>query len=348
VASTRRATPRWRAATRHPYRTALTIIAITITMASLLVVSYSLALARPVPHHIPAGLVGDAAARPALVARLEAATHGGLAFRRYRSVAEAKRAIDEQRIFAALVLEPPRPRLLIASAAGSSVARVLQTAGLQIAQRTSPRLSVVDLHPLPAGDPEGLVVFYATLAATILGFITVFQLRTNVPGMSRRDWLVCIAVLAVCGGLVITLATDPVIGALRGPFPELWAAFAAQIATAALFTATMLTLVGRWAMLPTWALLVVLGNPSSGGAVAIPLLPAYDRFLGRFMPNAATVETIRNAVYFRDAQHLEPILTQALWLVGTFAALMLATHLRRRTPSAEDVAASRIPRGIAA
>jgi hypothetical protein len=318
---------------RAPHRNALIVVAITVTMASLFVVSYSLALGRPTPHHIPAGLVGDAASRPALVARLQAATHGGLAFRPYRSVAQAERAIDEQTIYAALVLHGPRPRLLIASAAGNSVARILETAALQIAQRTP--LEVVDLHPLPAGDPQGLVAFYATLGATILGFLTVMQLRANAPGLSRGDWRACIAVLAVGGGLLLAIATGPVIGALPGPFPELWAAFAAQIATAALFNATMLTLIGPWAMLPTWALFVVLGNASSGGAVAVPLLPVYDRLLARVLPNAATVETIRNAVYFRDAQHLEPILVQALWLVGTVTALVVATRLRERTPGGD-------------
>ena len=326
-------TPPWRIATRPPYRHALIVIAITTTMACLFVVSYSLALGRPIPHHIPAGLVGDTSTQPKLVAQLETATHGGLAFRPYRSVAAAERAIDEQRIYAALVLDGRQARLLVASAAGSSVSRVLETAAMEISEGSSARLSVVDLHPLPPGDPSGLVAFYATLAATILGFTTVFQLRANAPGLLRRHWVVCIAVLAVCGGLLLATVTDVGIGALHGPFAELWATFAAQIAAAALFNATMLILIGRWAMLPTWGFFVVLGNASSGGAVASPLLPAYDRFFGRFMPNAATVETIRNAVYFRHAQHLEPILIEALWLVGALAAMMLATRFCRRTPS---------------
>ena len=45
--------------------------------------------------------------------------------------------------------------------------------------------------------------------------------------------------------------------------------------------------------------------------MAPPLLPAFDRFVGRFLPNGATVETVRNAVYFTDHQHLEPILVDS-------------------------------------
>jgi hypothetical protein len=36
----------------------------------------------------------------------------------------------------------------------------------------------------------------------------------------------------------------------------------------------MVVLIGRRAIVPTWLLFVVLGNSSSGGAVAPPLLPA--------------------------------------------------------------------------
>ena len=166
-------------------------------------------------------------------------------------------------------------------------------------------LQIVDLHPLPPTDPQGLASFYATLAATILGFVTMFQLRANAASLSLRAWLVCIVVLALVGGLVLALITDPLLKALQGPFPELWAALAAEIAAAALFNAAMLTLIGRWAFIPTWGLFIAIGNAASGGAVAPPLLPAFYRFVGQFLPNGATVETIRNAVYFTDYQHLD-------------------------------------------
>jgi hypothetical protein len=317
--------------TSPAHRNAVVVIALALAMVAVFVVSYSLALARPVAHHIPGGVVGDPAAHRDVVAQLESAVDGnGLALQRYGSRAAAEHAMVEQRIYAVLVLDGPRPRLLVASAAGSSVARLLETA----AQKVSPPLAVTDRRPLPPGDPSGLVAFYATLAATVLGFTTMFQLRTNAPGLSRRGWLACIAAIALCGGLLIALVTGPLLGALRGPLGELWAALAAQVAAAALFNAAMLTLIGRWAMLPTWGLFVALGNACSGGAVAIPLLPAYDRVLAHVMPNAAAVETIRNAVYFHDAQHLEPMLVQGIWLTGTLAAFLLATRATGRLPAA--------------
>jgi hypothetical protein len=320
------------ATVRPPYRNAIVVIAIAVTMVSIFAVSYTVALGRPTPHDIPAGVVGDPARRPGLLRALEGATQNGLRVTRYASLARARRAIDEQRIYAVLTLKRSAARLFVASAAGTSVARVLEQAAQAVPSRIGGPLRIVDLHPLPPTDPLGLASFYVTLAATILGFVTMFQLRANAGSLSLRAWLTCIVVLALVGGLVLTLITDPLLNALRGPFLELWAALAAEVGAAALFASAMLTLIGRWAIVPTWGLLVAIGNAASGGAVAPPLLPAFYRFVGQFLPNGATVETIRNAVYFTGYQHLAPILVQAAWIVGLLVLLLVAARRRGRTP----------------
>ena len=170
-------------------------------------------------------------------------------------------------------------------------------------------LEVIELHPLPPSDPEGLVSFYVTLAATILGFVTMFQLRANAPGLSLRGWLARVAGLAAIGGLVLTLIVDRLIGALHGPVLELWAALAAEVAAAALFNSAMLALIGRWAIVPTWGLFIAIGNASSGGAVAPPL-PAFYRFAGRFLP----------------------VIVDAAWIVCSLLAVLLVAEPRGQTP----------------
>jgi hypothetical protein len=315
-----------------PYRHAAVVISIAIAMAALFAASYSLALGRPTPHHIPAGVVGDPEAEPALIAGLEQATHNGLRLQPFPSRAAAERDVADQRIYAVLLISGQHPQLLIASAAGTSVARVLEQAANAVSGTSAGPLRVQDLRPLPAGDPQGLVSFYVTLAATILGFVTMFQLRANAPRLSLRAWLGCVAIVAISGGLLLAIVIDPLIGALRGPFLELWAALSAEIAVAALFNSTMITLVGRWAILPTWGFFVAFGNASSGGAVAPPLLPPFYGFVGRFLPAGATVEIVRNAVYFPGHQHAEPIVVESLWLIVMLAALLLTARIRGRAP----------------
>jgi hypothetical protein len=331
--STRRFRSLLHSAASRPYRTALIIVAIASITGAVFVTSYSLALGRAKPHEIPIGLVGNPNGSPGIVAALERGVDGQLAFRSYDSARDAETAIGEQQVYAALVLEPGRPRLLVASASGASVARVLEEAAEGVSQSGVSDLQVVDLHPLPSSDPQGLIAFYIMLAATILGFLTIFQLVANARGLSLRAWLAVVLLLAVVGGFLLALATDPIIGALHGPFAELWAALGAEIAAAALFASTMVVLIGRWAILPTFTLFIIFGNASSGGAVAPPLLPPFYELIGRFLPPGATVETIRTAVYFPSAQHWEPILVMTIWLICTLAGLLVSTKLRGRAPA---------------
>lgn len=318
---------------RPPYRHGLVVLVIAVVLAALFVSSYSLVLGRPIPRRIPAGIVGEASSNPGLMSRLQAETGGALKFAPFGSVSAVRDALDQQTIYAALVLTSGRSQLLVSSAAGFSVSRVVQQAAGEVSAGVSPSLEVIDVHPLPASDPQGLVSFYVTLVSTILGFLSMFQLRTYAPELSLRAWLAFLLVLAVVGGLVLAVVVGPVIGALPAPMTKVWAASALEIAASALFASTMLVLFAGAAIIPTWLLLVILGNTSSGGAVAIPLLPAFFGFVGRYLPPGATVSILNAAAYFPHAQRIEPFLVQAVWILGSAAALLVSTWLRGRGPT---------------
>jgi hypothetical protein len=128
----------WSAAGR-----AAVIALIAIVMGCLFILTYSLALGDPVPRGIDAALVGNPAAHPRTVDAVEEVARGKLDVSRYASVTSALDAIDEQRVYAALDLESTRPTLYVASAAGASVARVLER--ISAVDRT---VRVVDTHPL--------------------------------------------------------------------------------------------------------------------------------------------------------------------------------------------------------
>jgi hypothetical protein len=310
----------------------LTVVLIAAALASLFVASYTIALGQPVPRHVPVGLVGDPRGATTLVGAVEAAAHDAIEFRPYPTAEAAEAAVDRQILGGVLVLGR-QPELLVSSAASPSVARALEQAAGQASRVTGTPVEVVDLHPLPPSDPLGLVPFYVTLGATLLGFITMFQLRANAPALSLRAWLAVTALLAILGGLLISIVADHLTGALHGPFLELWAALAAQIAVTALFCSTMLVLLRPWAMIPTFVLFIAVGNPSSGGAVSAPLLPPAYAVIGRFLPSGATVSIIHNAVYFRHVQHVGPFIVEGAWLVGCLAALLISVRVLRRTPT---------------
>jgi hypothetical protein len=309
-----------------PAARAAFISALAVAMGSLFVATYSLALGDPVPHRIDAGLVGDPAAHTGAVKAVQGVAQDSLVFRPYGSTAEALHAIDLQDVYAALDLVSPRPTLYVASAAGASVARVLERVST-----ADPRVRVVDSHPLAAEDPSGVDIFYLMLVSTIVGFLSVFQVRANAAGLSLRQWCGFVVALAAGAGLVFALV-DAALHQLDIPILETWGILALQIAAVASFASLAGVVLGRWSILPTWLFFVVLGNSASGGAVAAPLLPRPFAIISQWLPSGATVESLRNAIYFRHYQHVQPAVVSAVWAVALFALMVVVSHRLGTSP----------------
>lgn len=303
------------------------ISALAIVMGSLFVASYSLALGDPVPRRIHAAIVGDPQGRSPSVAAVERVASDSLVFHRYASVTAALQAIDEQEVYAALDLTSSRPTLYLASAAGASVARVLERIAI-----VDPAVRVVDTHSLGTHDPNGLEIFYLMLVTTIVGFVTVFQVRANASGLWLRHWSAFLVGLAVAASLVFTLVDGPLLDRLDLPVLETWGILVLQLVAVASFASLMLALIGHWAIVPTWLFFVVLGNGASGGAVAPPLLPPPFAFVSQWLPSGATVSAIREAVYFPEYQHARPIVVLATWAAALFATMLVASHRLGRSP----------------
>jgi hypothetical protein len=299
-------------------------------MGSLFVTSYTLALGDPVPHRIDAALVGNPRTDARTVKAIQGVADNSLDFSRYQSAAAARHAIDLQRVYAALDLTSVRPTLYVASAAGASVARVLEKTSA-----VDPRVRVIDTHPLASTDPSGLDIFYLMLVGTIVGFITVFQTRAQAGGLTLRHWTGFVVALALAASLALTFVEGPILNRLDLPVLEVWGILAAHILAVASFASLMAVLIGRWAIAPTWLFFVVLGNSSSGGAVSPPLLPAPFAFISHWLPSGATVSSLRDAIYFPGYQHARPLLVLAAWSGTLFGAMLIASHRRRISPGAE-------------
>jgi hypothetical protein len=304
-------------------RAAVAIAAMALVAGVLFLTTYTLALGDPVPHRIDAALVGDAAQHPHAVNAVQRTAEGSLGFRRYASVAGARHAMDEQQVYAALDLSAPRPTLYLASAAGASVAHVLERVAA-----TDSRVRVVDTHPLAASDPNGLDIFYLMLVATIVGFITVFQVVANAGGLGVRHWTAWIVGFALAAALALTLMVGPVLDRFNVPVAETWGILALHLVAVTSFASGMVALVGKWAILPVWLFFIVLGNSSSGGAVSPPLLPEPFAFVSQWLPSGATVTSLRDAIYFPGYQHARPLLVLTAWATVLFAGMIVAQRRR--------------------
>jgi hypothetical protein len=314
---------RWTAVERAAF-----LSTVAIVMGSLFVTTYTLALGDPVPRRIDAAVIGNPAAHVQAVNAVERVAEHSLHFQRYSSLAAARQALHQQKVYAALDLTQRTPHLYVASAAGASVAHVLERIAF-----TDTRILVVDTHPLAPADPNGVDIFYLVLVATVLGFVTVFQLRTNVGDLRPRQRWRLVVSFALAAALALTLVDGPIFHRLDLPVLETWGILALQVLTAASFASTMVDLVGRWAIVPTWLFFVVLGNASSGGAVSPPLLPQPFALVSEWLPSGAAVTSLRNAVYFHPYQHAQPIAVLAAWAAASFAAMLVASRRAGRLPA---------------
>jgi hypothetical protein len=184
-------------------------------------------------------------------------------------------------------------------------------------------MRLVDTRPLSEHDPNGVEIYYLVLIATVIGFFTIFQARVNAPLSSVLYRVVFVLMFSTATSLVLTLIDGPWLGRVDLLVAETWGILALALLAAASFAEVSSYGLGRWAVLPTFLFFAILGNASSGGAVAPPLLPQPFAFFSQWLPTGAAVTALRNAVYFRAYQHARPILVLAVWAVVLFAAWLV-------------------------
>ncbi|MFB4295200.1 ABC transporter permease [Actinomadura sp. NTSP31] len=330
----RTAREHWTAFRESPFLPAVVLLLILAAAAGLFAGSYCYAMANPAPRHVPVAVTGQGRSAH-LVRALDAGLDTSLSVRRYRTYKAARDAVEQQREFAILALQGNRAQLDVAAAAGASVSRLLAQAAPIAGQKAGVPLAVRDIKPLQPTDPQGLAIFYISLASVIIGFVGAIQLSVHARALNAGERISFIAAYAALGGLSICAVVDWLLGVLDLPFRESWG-----ICTLTMFTSGMVftmfnTLVGRWAMIPTWGLMVLIGNPSSGGAVSWPLLPSPLGLIGRWLPPGASVNAQHTAIYFHAHQHALPFITLAAWSLLATAVFLIWRH---RHPGGRETA----------
>ncbi|MFJ7151280.1 ABC transporter permease [Streptomyces sp. NPDC100445] len=321
---------RWSAFRESPFLPAAVLLLIIAAAAGLFAGSYTYAMANPTPHNIPTavtGAYGGPAARRFLDG-MEKALGASLKLHPYGSRRAAVLAVDEQKEFAVVEASAHGRSIAldVSAASGATVAQLLGEAALKVGDATGTTVTVRDLKPLQRGDPRGLAIFYISLAAVIIGFVGSIQLSVHARALNPLERIAFTVAYAVLGGFVIAAVVDWLLAAVKLPFLESWGILALTMFTTGMVFTMFNTLVGRWAMLPTWGLMVLLGNPSSGGAVSWPLLPSPLGTIGRWLPPGASVNAQHTAVYFRGHQHAFPFLVLTGWAVVSCAVFLIWRH----------------------
>lgn len=306
---------RWARFRQSPFFPATVLVFILATVAALFAGSYTYVLANPAPHRIPVAVTAHPAGPvDAFLAALDQRLDSSLQPLPYGGYGQAVEAVEEQRVFAIFRARgTSRIDLDISSASGSSVAEVLEAEAVELGRESGTDVRVRDLSPLDPGDPRGLALFYISIAAVIIGFLGAVHLGAHADELNPAERIAFTAAYAVLGGFTITATVDWILDAVDLPFAPSWGILALTMFAAGMVFTMFNALVGRWAILPTWGLMILIGNPSSGGAVSWPLLPSVYGDVGRWLPPGASVNAQHTAVYFPGHPHLQPYLALVGW-----------------------------------
>ncbi|MGW2602272.1 ABC transporter permease [Streptomyces klenkii] len=336
----RRARTRRHAFRHSPFFPATVLLLIVAASAGLFAGSYTYAMANPTPHNIPTAVTGvplSEIKRAEFVQGMEKALGAELRLRHFTSYEAARDAVDDQQVYAILQDRPGAAGLDVSGASGATVAQLLTETAPEVGKAIGVPVAVKDINPLQKGDPRGLALFYITLAAVIVGFVGAIQMGVHASALNPAERIAFTAGYSLLGGFTIAAVVDWGLGAVRLPFVESWLILALTMFTSGMVFTMFNALFGRWAMLPTWGLMVLLGNPSSGGAVSWPLLPSLLGEIGRWLPPGASVNAQHTAVYFRHYQHFFPFAVLGAWAVLACAVFWTWRH---RHPGGRDTSAA--------
>lgn len=305
------------------------------------IISYVGAFHRPTPHRVPLAVVAPTRAGRSLAGKLNALAGSPLDARVVSDAATARHQIHDRDVDGALLPATSGPyRLWVASAEGGAVSDALTRVLDRVAAEQQRKLAVTDIVPAGPGDARGLSAFYVAVGWVVGGYLVASILAISagaLPANGRRALirLVSLALYAIVSGIGGAIIAGPLLGALNGHFWPIARLGALLVLGVGAFTMAVQALTGIVGIGLAVLLFVVLGNPSAGGAYPGPLLPAFWRAIGPWIPPGAATSGLRGIVYFGGAGTLGPLLVAAAYAAVGMTALGLTAVLRAGGPGPE-------------
>lgn len=245
----------------------------TLALATAFIAAYVGALHHPTPRDVPVGVVlGDQRAQAVMAAvRRETDKIEPV---EYDDPAAADDGLTAREVYGVLTSTPEGGlRLTTASAAAPAATEVVDQVLAEAARRGNLPLAVTDEVPVEQSDPRGLVPFYLAVGYVLGGYLaaTALGLRAGTAprslaraGLRIAALAVYAAVLGVAGALVV----GPALGVWHHDVPAVAAVGALAVFAAAMIAAAVQGWLGLLGTGIVILLLVVLGNPGSGGIYA--------------------------------------------------------------------------------
>ncbi|WP_101523827.1 ABC transporter permease [Nocardioides houyundeii] len=302
--------------------------------------SYVAAFHDPKPHVLKVQVVvpqGAEAQGEQLVDQLNRLDDDPLDASLAESEDEARAGVRKGDDVAALVLRPEQSSdlLLVASGGGVSDEEAASQVLTKVVAEQQRTVEKDDLVPLQSGDARGLTGFYLVVGWAVGSYLfpTVVALARGDRPRSLRTAALRLAALvpyALASGFGGALIVGPLLDAQTGHFWQLGllgAAVSFSIASVAIALEALFGVIGIGL---TLLLIVIIGNPSAGGAFQVGVLPTFWRVVGDWIPTGAGVDGVRQIVYFGSDSLTQPLLVLAAYaVVGIVLTLLIAGRGRR-------------------
>ena len=291
-----------------PVVSALLVVAI---MQCLFTLNYTTADRNPVASNLPFGVIGSSS----LIAQVQ--KHMSLKTIQYPNQAAVHQAFDQAKIYGALVPGAKADTLIINGAASEYAGIPLVANFAAAAMQLKTPITAQTSNKPPSGDPGGVIPSIVLIALLIAGYVASTALMSvtgTATGPRRVAGLIVFAFVAA-------LLFDLISGLFAWGWPihqfwPMWPIMALVILTAALVASVLEKLLGALGTFLTIMVMILFGNPSTGGAVGVPFLPSFWRNLGPFLPPRNGLTAVHNTMYFNGHG-----MTQALVILGVYAVV---------------------------
>ncbi|MFG2719244.1 ABC transporter permease [Streptomyces sp. NPDC048416] len=302
------------------------------------IASYAGAFHSPKPKDIPFAVVAPQQVSGQLTRRLGSLPGDPLDVRTAKDEADALRQMRDRSVDGALLVDPrgTTDKLLVASGGGASLAQAVEAIATAAEKAQQRAVKVVDVAPAARDDSRTLSSFYLVVGWCVGGYLCAAILAISAGARPANPHRALIRLLVLAGysiaaGLLGSLIIGPVLGALPGSYIGLAGLGALVVFAVGATTLAFQGLAGIIGIGLAILVIVVLGNPSAGGAYPYPLLPPFWRTIGPGLPPGAGTWAARSIAYFKGESLSGPLQVLSIWAVlGAVVTVLLAGFRRDR------------------
>lgn len=296
---------------------AVRVLLIAVVLQTLFVFFFLVPAHDPKPNGFPVAVTGTGPAVERFTARLR--EEGDFDVQQARTPAAGRRLVLDRDVYGSFVLgRRGAEQVVTATAASVPASQVVAGIG-----RAAGARGVVDVRPLPPGDPRGVTLNVLVLPLVITSILAALMAVNLVPDIDVRGRVGLTALAGLLGGLIAVAIANWWRDALPGPWLAEVGVIALAVLAIALVSAGIIRLLGPAGTVLPFLLFLMLGNPASGVASAPELLPTPWNPVGQVLPPGALGSALRGTAYFDGAGVVFPIVVLAAWaLLGLWLVVL--------------------------